>query len=57
MFLNLTVDMCIALVLTLILGTPLLSLIGAIAVGLTVGLPGKRWSAVGTAIIPSLFRY
>jgi len=38
MFLNLTVDMYIALVLTLILGTPLLSLIGAIAVGLTVGL-------------------
>lgn len=38
MFLNLTVDMYIALVLTLLLGTPLLSLIGAIAVGLTVGL-------------------
>lgn len=38
MFLNLTVDMYWALVLTLLLGTPLLSLIGAIAVGLTVGL-------------------
>jgi heme exporter protein B len=38
MFLNLTVDMYAALVLTLLLGTPLLSLIGAIAVGLTVGL-------------------
>ena len=38
MFLNLTFDMYVALLLTLILGTPLLSLIGAIAVGLTVGL-------------------
>lgn len=38
MFLNLTMDMYVALVITLILGTPLLSLIGAIAVGLTVGL-------------------
>ena len=36
--LNLPVEMYIALVLTLLLGTPLLSLIGAIAVGLTVGL-------------------
>ena len=38
MFLNLTVDMYIALVITLLLRTPLLSLVGAIAVGLTVGL-------------------
>lgn len=38
LFLNLTVDMYIALMLTLVLGTPLLSLVGAIAVGLTVGL-------------------
>lgn len=38
MFLNLTMDMYVALVMTLILGTPLLSLVGAIAVGLTVGL-------------------
>lgn len=38
MFLNLTLDMYIALMLTLVTGTPLLSLIGAIAVGLTVGL-------------------
>lgn len=38
MFLNLTLDMYKALILTLLLGTPLLSLIGAIAVGLTVGL-------------------
>lgn len=38
MFLNLTFDMYKALILTLLLGTPLLSLIGAIAVGLTVGL-------------------
>ena len=38
MFLNLTMDMYVALVITLILGTPLLSLVGAIAVGLTVGL-------------------
>ena len=38
LFLNLTVDMYIALVLTLVLGTPLLSLVGAIGMGLTVGL-------------------
>lgn len=38
LFLNLTRDMYLALFLTLILGTPILSLIGAIAVGLTVGL-------------------
>lgn len=38
MFLNLTFDMYVALLLTLLLGTPLLSLIGAIAVGLTAGL-------------------
>jgi heme exporter protein B len=38
MFLNLTYDMYIALMLTLLLGSPLLSLVGAIAVGLTVGL-------------------
>ncbi|GFD88215.1 heme exporter protein B [Tenacibaculum sp. KUL152] len=38
MFLNLSFDMYLALLLTLLLGTPLLSLIGAIAVGLTVGL-------------------
>ncbi|RDV24360.1 heme exporter protein CcmB [Alteromonas aestuariivivens] len=38
MFLNLTFDMYVALVATLLLGTPLLSLVGAIAVGLTVGL-------------------
>jgi heme exporter protein B len=37
-FLHLTIDMYVALMLTLILGTPLLSLVGAIAVGLTVGL-------------------
>ena len=38
LFLNLTVPMFWALVLTLLIGTPLLSLVGAIAVGLTVGL-------------------
>jgi len=38
LFLNLTVDMYFALVLTLLLGTPLLSLVGAIAVALTLGL-------------------
>ncbi|WP_334012631.1 heme exporter protein CcmB [Alteromonas sp. S167] len=38
MFLNLTYDMYIALMLTLLLGSPLLSLVGAIAVGLTIGL-------------------
>lgn len=37
-FLNLTVAMYLALLATLILGTPLLSFVGAIAVGLTVGL-------------------
>lgn len=38
MFLNLTVDMYVALIITLTIGTPLLSLVGAIAVGLTVGI-------------------
>ena len=37
-FLNLTMAMYLALLATLLLGTPLLSFIGAIAVGLTVGL-------------------
>lgn len=37
-FLNLTMAMYLALLATLIIGTPLLSFIGAIAVGLTVGL-------------------
>ncbi|WP_166424718.1 heme exporter protein CcmB [Paraglaciecola sp. 20A4] len=38
LFLNLTEDMYWALLCTLLLGTPLLSLVGAIAVGLTLGL-------------------
>ncbi|WP_269747624.1 heme exporter protein CcmB [Salinimonas lutimaris] len=38
LFLNLSLPMYVALLATLVLGTPLLSLIGAIAVGLTVGL-------------------
>lgn len=38
LFLNLTSDMYWALMQTLLLGTPMLSLVGAIAVGLTVGL-------------------
>lgn len=38
LFLNLTVEMYWALLLTLLIGTPLLSLVGAIAVGLTVSL-------------------
>ncbi|MCC2614790.1 heme exporter protein CcmB [Aestuariibacter halophilus] len=38
LFLNLTVPMYTALVITLLVGTPLLSLVGAIAVALTVGL-------------------
>lgn len=38
LFLNLTEAMYWALLLTLVLGTPLLSVVGAIAVGLTVGL-------------------
>ena len=38
LFLNLTFDMYIALMLTLLLGTPLISFVGAIGVALTVGL-------------------
>lgn len=38
LFLNLTNDMYWALFITLLLGTPLLSLVGAIAIALTVGL-------------------
>lgn len=38
LFLNLTFSMYIALMLTLLLGTPLLSFVGSIAVGLTVGV-------------------
>ena len=38
LFLNLNADMYMALMLSLLLGTPVLSLVGAIAVGLTVGL-------------------
>jgi len=38
LFLNLTEPMYWALLSTLLLGTPLLSLVGAIAVGLTLGL-------------------
>ncbi len=37
-FLNLTMDMYVALMLTLVLGTPLISFVGAIGVALTVGL-------------------
>ncbi len=38
MFLHMTFDMYIALLMTLLLGTPLISMVGAIAVGLTVGV-------------------
>ncbi|MBF7072205.1 heme exporter protein CcmB [Glaciecola sp. MH2013] len=38
LFLNLSVDMYVALMLTLLLGTPLISFVGAIGVALTVGL-------------------
>ena len=38
LFLNLTFDMYVALMLTLVLGTPLISFVGAIGVALTVGL-------------------
>jgi heme exporter protein B len=38
LFLNLTLDMYVALMLTLLLGTPLISFVGAIGVALTVGL-------------------
>ncbi|TDF39509.1 heme exporter protein CcmB [Alteromonadaceae bacterium M269] len=38
LFLNMTMSMYTALVLTLLIGTPLISLVGAIAVALTVGL-------------------
>ena len=38
LFLNLTVEMYWALLVTLLIGTPMLSLVGAVAVGLTAGL-------------------
>ena len=38
LFLNLSFDMYVALMLTLLLGTPLISFVGAIGVALTVGL-------------------
>ncbi len=38
LFLNLTMSMYLALLSTLLLGTPVISLVGAIAVGLTTGL-------------------
>jgi heme exporter protein B len=38
LFLNLTFDMYVALMFTLLLGTPLISFVGAIGVALTVGL-------------------
>lgn len=51
LFLNLTMDMYLAVVLTLILGTPLLSAIGAIAVALTVGL-NKGGLLLGLLLLP-----
>ena len=51
MFLNLTLDMYWALLLTLILGTPLMSLIGAIAVALTAGL-NKGGTLLGLLLLP-----
>jgi len=38
LFLNLTWDMTVALMITLVIGTPVLSMLGAIGVALTVGL-------------------
>lgn len=51
LFLNLTLDMYIALILTLLLGTPLLSLVGAIGVALTLGL-NKGGILLGLLILP-----
>lgn len=51
MFLNLTVNMYWALLFTLILGTPLMSLIGAIAVALTAGL-NKGGMLLGLLLLP-----
>lgn len=51
MFLNLTTNMYWALLLTLILGTPLMSLIGAIAVALTAGL-NKGGTLLGLLLLP-----
>lgn len=51
MFLNLTADMYWALLFTLILGTPLMSLIGAIAVALTAGL-NKGGTLLGLLLLP-----
>lgn len=51
LFLNLTTEMYWALLLTLILGTPLMSLIGAIAVALTAGL-NKGGTLLGLLLLP-----
>ncbi len=50
-FLNLTWDMYWALLLTLLLGTPLMSLVGAIAVALTSGL-NKGGTLLGLLLLP-----
>ncbi|UAA38136.1 heme exporter protein CcmB [Paraneptunicella aestuarii] len=51
LFLNLTWDMYWALLFTLLLGTPLMSLIGAIAVALTAGL-NKGGTLLGLLLLP-----
>lgn len=51
LFLHLTADMYLALLFTLILGTPLMSLIGAIAVALTAGL-NKGGTLLGLLLLP-----
>ncbi|MCY7294404.1 heme exporter protein CcmB [Alteromonas sp. a30] len=51
LFLNLTWDMYWALLLTLLIGTPLMSLIGAIAVALTAGL-NKGGTLLGLLLLP-----
>lgn len=51
LFLNLTWDMYWALLFTLLLGTPLMSLVGAIAVALTAGL-NKGGTLLGLLLLP-----
>lgn len=51
LFLNLTWDMYWALLFTLLLGTPLMSLVGAIAVALTSGL-NKGGTLLGLLLLP-----
>ena len=51
LFFKLTLDMYIALLLTLLLGTPILSFLGAIGVALTLGL-NKSGALLGLLVLP-----